>query len=234
MFAFEGGPVLANPSRPRGNQNRKSGGDDHRGAGKPGRWRLERAHAVVLSLRAARYRCTEQEGAHMTRVALVIMVAVASLVASAARADDWPEYRGQGRKGEWTETGVLQRFPPEGLKVLWRTPLREGYSSPVVANGRVFITDFTRLKGDRGTERALAVDERTGEVLWTAEWAADYGGFMWPNGPRATPTVDGERVYVLGAKGLLQCFDVATGTVLWKRDYIAEYKVGNNGTGAAS
>jgi len=149
-------------------------------------------------------------------------------------AEDWPEYRGKGRRGEWNETGLLERFPADGLTPLWRTPVKEGYSSPVVADGRVFLTDFARTKVNRGIERALALDERTGRILWTVEWDADYGGFVWPNGPRATPTVDGDRVYVLGARGVLQCLNVETGAVLWKRDYAADYGVGNNGTGAAS
>ena len=150
------------------------------------------------------------------------------------RADDWPEFRGQGRTGEWNETGILQTFPSDGLRVLWRTPIKEGYSSPVVADGRIFLTDFARVRGVTGPERALALDEKTGEVLWTVEWEATYAGYQWPNGPRATPTVDGDRVYVLGANGILQCLDVETGAVRWKKDYAADYGIGNNGTGAVS
>ena len=150
------------------------------------------------------------------------------------RADDWPEFRGEGRKGEWNETGILQTFPSDGLRVLWRTPVREGYSSPVVADGRIFLTDFIRVQGVTGPERALALDEKTGEVLWTVEWDANFAGFQWPNGPRATPTVDGDRVYVLGSNGILQCLDVETGASHWKKDYWNDYGIGNNGTGAAS
>lgn len=150
------------------------------------------------------------------------------------RADDWPEFRGEGRKGEWNETGILQTFPSDGLRVLWRTPVKEGYSSPIVADGRIFLTDFTRVRGVTGPERALALDEKTGEVLWTVEWEATYAGYQWPNGPRATPTVDGDRLYVLGANGVLQCLDVETGAVRWKKNYGADYGIGNNGTGAAS
>ena len=94
------------------------------------------------------------------------------------RAEDWPEFRGKGRTGEWNEAGILQTFPPDGLRVLWRSPVREGYSSPVVADGRIFLTDFTRVQGVTGPERALALDEKTGEVLWTVEWDANYAGFQ--------------------------------------------------------
>ena len=138
-------------------------------------------------------------------------------------ADDWPEYRGQGRRGVWAETGILETFPADGLKVLWRTPVKGGYSGTAVSNGRVFLTDFTVISGSKGTERALALDEQTGRVLWTYEWEATYAGLMWAHGPRATPTVDGDRVYVVGAMGLMYCLDVETGEVLWQKDYVVDY-----------
>ena len=161
-----------------------------------------------------------------------IVVGFMVLGSAGLRAEDWPEFRGKGRTGEWNDTGILQRFPADGLKVLWRTPVREGYSSPVVADGRVFLTDFTRVRAATGPERALALDEKTGEVLWTVEWDANYAGVIFPNGPRATPTVDGDRVYVLGANGVLQCLDVETGAVRWMRDYRADYGVGGDATSA--
>ena len=170
----------------------------------------------------------------MTRAASVCLAAVLTIGSTAPLASDWPEFRGEGRRGVWTETGILQTFPSDGLRVLWRTPVKEGYSSPVVADGRIFLTDFARVRGVTGPERALALDEKTGEVLWTVEWEATYAGYQWPNGPRATPTVDGDRLYVLGANGVLQCLDVETGAVRWKKDYAADYGIGNNGTGAAS
>ena len=170
----------------------------------------------------------------MTRAASVCLAAVLTIGSTAPLASDWPEFRGEGRRGVWTETGILEKFPEGGLTVRWRTPVKEGYSSPVVADGRIFLTDFARVRGVTGPERALALDEKTGEVLWTVEWEATYAGYQWPNGPRATPTVDGDRLYVLGANGVLQCLDVETGAVRWKKDYAADYGIGNNGTGAAS
>ena len=120
-------------------------------------------------------------------------------------AEDWPEFRGKGRLGIWTETGIIEKFPAGGLPILWRTPVKAGYSGPAVANGRIFLTDYNETARLRGTERALALDEKTGKVLWTQEWPVGYGAlsFNWAIGPRATPTVDGDRVYVLGATGVL-------------------------------
>ena len=107
--------------------------------------------------------------------------------------------------------------------MLWRTPIRAGYTGPAVADGRVFVLDWVETQRPRGTERALALDEKTGKVLWTQEWSADYRGISWPTGPRATPTVDGDRVYVLGADGKLFCLAVKTGAVIWRKDYVKDY-----------
>jgi outer membrane protein assembly factor BamB len=141
---------------------------------------------------------------------------------AAASADDWPEFRGAGRHGVWKETGIVDRWPAS-LKVLWRAPVKAGYAGPAVAGGRVFVMDFARSAGSRGTERVLCLDEATGKVQWTQEWLVDYGGIGFENGPHATPTVDGDRVYTLGATGVLLALDVRTGNILWKKDYVKDY-----------
>lgn len=139
--------------------------------------------------------------------------------------DDWPEWRGKGRLGVWNESGILKSFPKDGLAIRWRTPIKAGYAGPAVAGGRVFVTDFSPVQNMKGTERIVCLDEKTGEILWTREWDADYIGLMqvYAMGPRATPTVDGDRVYVQGAKGMLQCLNVKTGAVIWKKDYVKDY-----------
>jgi outer membrane protein assembly factor BamB len=137
--------------------------------------------------------------------------------------EDWPEVGGKGRLNVWNETGILETFPSDGLKVLWRTPVRSGYTGPAVSNGRVFLLDWQVTKQPFGTERALAFDEKTGKMLWSQEWQADYRGISWPNGPRATPTVDGDRVYVAGADGKLLCLDVKSGAIQWQKDYVKDY-----------
>jgi outer membrane protein assembly factor BamB len=141
-------------------------------------------------------------------------------------AADWPEWRGKGRLGVWEDTGILDRFPAAGLNFRWRVPLKRGFSGPAVAAGRVFVSDFENTGPNRGTERALALDEKTGRILWEREWEADYTGLMgsYATGPRATPTVDGDRVYVLGARGILACLSAATGEPVWKRDFVKDYR----------
>jgi outer membrane protein assembly factor BamB len=140
-------------------------------------------------------------------------------------ADDWPEWRGKGRLGVWNETGILDTLPAGGLPVSWRTPIYAGYAGPAVADGRVFVTDSRRVKANQAIERAVALDERTGQVLWTKEWQTNYSGLqlVYAIGPRATPTVDGDRVYVLGAMGNLLALDVATGRVIWEKDYVKDF-----------
>ncbi|MEE8523050.1 MAG: PQQ-binding-like beta-propeller repeat protein, partial [Thermoanaerobaculia bacterium] len=146
-------------------------------------------------------------------------------LATAAAAEDWPEWRGRGRLGVWNETGIIDAFPAAGLTYTWRVPIHGGYAGPAVAGGRVFVTDF-RLTGKiDGIERVLALDEESGKILWTVEWPADYAGLepRYAIGPRATPTVDGDRVYVLGAMGALACLDAESGAVRWRKDFVADY-----------
>lgn len=146
-----------------------------------------------------------------------------TVFAAVARSEDWPEWRGSGRQGVWTESGVVERLPNDGLKVKWRAPVRTGYSGPAVAGGRVFLTDHEKASGTRVTERALCLDELTGKLLWAREWEADYRGLEYANGPRATPTVDGSFVYVLGAMGALRCLRVKDGSEVWASDFIRDF-----------
>ena len=155
-------------------------------------------------------------------VACVVTLAVSS---GTTHAEDWPEFRGKGRLGVWNETGVLESFPESGLQVRWRMPIKAGYSGPAVADGRVFVTDYEPTDGMRGTERAIALDEATGAVLWVQEWEADYAGIQWEVGPGATPTVDDDRVYVLGRTGVLSALDVDSGEILWRKSYGDDYGV---------
>ena len=87
--------------------------------------------------------------------------------AALAHAEDWPEWRGQGRMGIWREAGIVKTFPAEGLRFRWRAPVHGGYAGPAVAAGRVFVTDFRKTQGTQGIERILALDEISGKVLWT-------------------------------------------------------------------
>ena len=167
-----------------------------------------------------------RRSAYSRRVAASLCLAVLVAVTSThLRADDWPEWRGKGRLGVWNETGIVDKFPAGGPPVKWRTPVNSGYAGPAVADGRVFVTDSRRIKANQAIERAIALDENTGRILWTKEWETDYTGMqlVYAIGPRATPTVDGDRVYMLGAQGNLFALDVKTGRVLWQKDFVKDF-----------
>jgi outer membrane protein assembly factor BamB len=163
---------------------------------------------------------------------------IALAMAAAARADDWPQWRGPQRDGVWREEGLLDRFPPEGLPVLWRAAVGAGFSGPAVSGSRVFVMDrvldeasSTDVKTqwnyrDRtsGQERLLCLEAETGKVLWTHAWPCAYS-ISYGSGPRATPTVHGDRVYALGAMGDLFCLEADTGKVAWRKNYIRDYGV---------
>ena len=167
------------------------------------------------------------QSAHRAVGALLTAVMAAGTLVLPLSAKDWPQWRGAERLGLWTETGILEEFPEEGLTVTWRVPINGGYSGPAVADGRVFVLDYveTEARVMNGTERLLALSEETGEVLWTHEWATTYRMLMftYATGPRATPTVDGDRGYVTGSTGRSFCLDAATGDVVWDKDTVAEY-----------
>lgn len=162
------------------------------------------------------------------KLALIICSWIISPICSHLFAEDWPEWRGNGRVGVWNETKILEKFPENGLEFQWRTPIRSGYAGPAVANGRVFVLDFRAIPATRtmeGIERILCLDEYTGRILWTYEWTTSYQMLMasYATGPRATPTVDDDRVYVVGATGMLFCFKTDTGKVIWKKSYVDDY-----------
>lgn len=146
--------------------------------------------------------------------------ALLAIFATPACADDWPQFRGPNRDGVWRETGLLQSIPADGLKIVWRTPVGFGWSSPVVANGRVIVTDVARLV-TATKERILCFDETSGKLLWFydydviyPEWATVHGQ---GGGPSATPIINDEKVYALGPDAHLHCLDARTGELVWKR-----------------
>ncbi|MEI6607039.1 MAG: PQQ-binding-like beta-propeller repeat protein [Verrucomicrobiota bacterium] len=143
---------------------------------------------------------------------------------SLAFGDDWPQWRGPNRDGVWHETGIMAKFAQPQINILWRTPISNGYSGPVVANGRVYVTE--RLPEPAEAERVLCLDARTGKILWSKEYACAYSELGYPDGPRACMVVDDGRAYSLGAMGHLRCYDAVTGDLVWKKDPGQNYTIG--------
>src|SRR5438270_13051108 len=94
-------------------------------------------------------------------------------------AEDWPQWRGPTRAGVWDETGILERFPPDGLKIRWRIPVGPGYSSPVESQGRVYVIDCKLGPKEKRSakECVRCLDAVSGRVLWTSCYDADYPDF---------------------------------------------------------
>lgn len=148
----------------------------------------------------------------------LLSLVILGLCAAELRADDWPQWLGPQRDGVWRETDILEKFPDEGPRRLWRTPVGGGFSGPVVADGKVVVLD--RL---RGKDRVRCLDATSGKELWKHEYPAKYE-VSYPTGPRATPLVAGGKVYALGTTGHLVCLDAADGRPLWLKDLPDDYK----------
>jgi outer membrane protein assembly factor BamB len=167
---------------------------------------------------------------------LLLATLILASLALPARGDDWPQWRGTNREGVWRERGIVESFPTAGLPVRWRAPLGAGFSGPAVAQGKVFVMDRLLAEGapqdvktqwnyrdkTMGRERVVCLDEASGKPLWTQSYPCAYS-IAYGSGPRATPTVSGDKVYTLGAMGDLLCLDVATGKILWQKNFVRDY-----------
>lgn len=134
----------------------------------------------------------------------------------AAGAADWPQWRGPesngvSREADWSTQALAA--PP----VLWRAEVGKGFSSLAVVGDRAYT-----MGNAGGEDTVFCLDAATGKVLWRYSYPCRLGEYP---GPRATPTVNGQRVYTLSQEGLLLCLDRTSGKLVWKRDVVAEYGV---------
>ena len=148
----------------------------------------------------------------------IFLFALPSVVVAQSSAASWPQWRGPNRDGISKETGLLKQWPAEGPPLVWKAAgAGQGYSSFSVANGRLFTMG---LRGDR--EFVVAFDVANGKEAW----ATPHGGAFRNDrgdGPRGTPTVDGNRVYALGGSGDLSALDTATGKIVWTKNILREF-----------
>ncbi len=139
----------------------------------------------------------------------------------AAGQHDWSQWRGPARDGVSLERGLLQEWPEDGPRRVWLFERAgKGYGGPAIVGGRLFImgTDV-----DQNRELLFCFNADTGEQLWTTP-IGDVLKNSWGDGPRSTPTVDGDRVYVLGGQGVLMCVEASGGKRLWTKDLVADFK----------
>ena len=149
-------------------------------------------------------------------------------LAGVAAAADWPQWRGPNRDGKSAETGLLKGFPEGGPKLLWSVTDPEsigtGYGTPAIVKGRLYIVGADGAKQD-AAESCVCLDAATGKPVWKMALGTTKGKFLdgWGGGPRSTPTVDGDTVYVLGSTGDLVAFGAADGKVIWHKNLVKEY-----------
>jgi outer membrane protein assembly factor BamB len=144
---------------------------------------------------------------------------------------DWPRMLGVNYDSHSPETGILTKWPETGLKVLWTADTGIGYGNGVASQGRWF--QFDRF-GD--VERLDCLNAETGQSIWNWETKVNYhDSYGYNNGPRSSPVVDGDRVYIYGVAGTLACLSVQDGKRLWLRNINDEYNVITNffGVGAS-
>jgi len=155
---------------------------------------------------------------------------------SLAPAAEWSQYRGPGTAGvsaEKTPAG----WPESGPKLRWRVPASPGFSSFVVAGGKVF-TIVSRNVDGAPVEVCVAWDAESGNELWAApvgvakyQGGGETGaeGNTGGDGPRSTPAVSAGRVFIYNPDMVLQCLDAAKGKTLWKKNIAAEFQGKNIG-----
>jgi outer membrane protein assembly factor BamB len=150
----------------------------------------------------------------MTNRWLPLGVLAACLLTVRAPADDWPQWRGPERTGVSKEKGLLKEWPKDGPKLLWENKdLGRGYSTPAVVGDRIYL--MTNTKDE---ESAVALNVKDGKPVWSTPVGkvGKNEGFPYP-GTRSTPTVDGNRLYVLGSDGDLACLERDKGKVVWAK-----------------
>ena len=154
----------------------------------------------------------------------LILPLVVGLATAALRAEDWTQYRGPNHDGTATET-IRTNWSAEVPRQIWKVSLDPGLSSFSVTGGQAF-TLVKRSVSGQDQEFCLALNADTGVELWASEplGKAIYdGGVGIDDGPRSTPSVEGNRVYVLASYLGLYCLNITNGATLWKRDLVTEY-----------
>src|ERR1043165_5474030 len=142
----------------------------------------------------------------------------AGLSFAVARAADWPQWRGPERTGHATGAAVPAALPKE-LAPAWKIPAGGGFSGPVVA-GRALV--YLDENGSR--EIAHALDAATGKELWQFDYAEVFKD-EWGAGPRATPIIEGARVYVQSCNGEFRCLSLKDGRVVGGTSYEKDFGV---------
>lgn len=151
-------------------------------------------------------------------------------IATITRGSDWPGFLGPHGDGTSSETGLTAPWPIGGLPVVWQIGTGSGYAMPAISHGRLYL--FDRYAN---TARLFCLNSETGDKLWGFEYPTEYhDDYGYDNGPRCSPVVDGERVYIHGAEGMLHCLDSLDGKLIWKVDTKEKFNIPRSFFGVGS
>ena len=142
-------------------------------------------------------------------------------LSKAAVVEDWPRFNGLSDNAKSLESPLLQKWPAEGPSLVWSLEKGDGYASPAIM-GDILVL-FHRINGREVAEGRNAI---SGAPLWEYSYPVDYQDrYGYSAGPRASPVIFQDRVYLHGVTAWLTCLDLKTGKLIWKRDLTKEYKV---------
>jgi outer membrane protein assembly factor BamB len=159
----------------------------------------------------------------------LITTAVLAAALQTATVTDWPQFLGPDRNGVYRGPALAESWPSGGPRVVWQKPVGEGFSGPVVAEGRVIL--FHRIANREIVE---SLDARTGASQWKFEYPTTYrDDFGFDEGPRAVPVVANGTVYTFGAQGQLHAISLTTGMRIWSEDTMKRFGVAKGFFGAA-
>ena len=162
-------------------------------------------------------------------LAWLLAAPLAAALPGPAQAQDWPQWLGPDRDGQYTGPALRTDWPDGGPAELWRRPAGEGFAGPVVAAERVLL--FHRLDNREVLE---ALDAASGRPLWRHDAPTAYrDDFGFDEGPRSVPVVAGARVFTFGAQGRLSAVSLETGDSLWEVDTAERFGVRKGFFGAA-
>ena len=152
---------------------------------------------------------------------LAFVLASATSFAASPESFDWPQWQGPDRNAVSKETGLLKEWPAEGPALAWKASgIGKGMGGIAINRGRIYTT------GDDGESTAwlYALNESDGKPAWKAKIGpgGNPGNMFKPSGPRATPTIDGDRLYILGQQGDLVCF-TTKGEEVWRVNYVKDF-----------
>jgi outer membrane protein assembly factor BamB len=148
-----------------------------------------------------------------------------SALQASAAAFDWPQWQGPARSGVSKETGLLPQWPATGPPLLWSiVGLGAGYGSMAIQGDRIFVQG-SKVAGERRAPNQsviYALNRADGKGVWSKALGGVGSNDRGP-GPRGTPTLDGDRLYVLTENGDLACLKAADGTAVWQRNILADF-----------